>query len=89
MSTTHEAQSRGSEPGDRIVSGDGERWMQYRYNVDGTITKPRYHASREAAVREARRLADKEGVRLFELRKESGDDLWKMVPIPTHKHTLY
>ena len=61
-------------PGDRIVSRDGGRWMQYRYKVDGTITKPRHHASREAAMRQAARLAEQEGVRLFVWEKSANDD---------------
>ena len=48
-----------------FVSGDAGRWMQYRYKVDGTITGPRYHVFREAALRQAARLANHEGVRLF------------------------
>ena len=61
-------------PRDRIVSGDAGRWMQYRYKVDGTVTKPRQHVSREAATRQAARLAVQEGVRLFVLEKSANDD---------------
>lgn len=62
------------QPGDRVVSGDAGRWKQYRYKVDGTITRPQYHASREAALRQAARLANQEGVRLFVWEKSANDD---------------
>ena len=67
------------QPGDRVVSGDAGRWKQYRYKVDGTITKPRYHVSREAALRQAARLANQEGVRLFVWEKSANDDQYYRV----------
>ena len=66
--------------GDRIVIGDGDRWAQYRYRMDGSRTNPRYHASRKAAIRQARRLAAEAGVRAFVLEQSpEGAEFYRLV----------
>ena len=60
------------QPGDRIVLEHGGRWLQYRHSVGDTRTNPRYHGSREEAMRQAGRLAVEEGVAVF-LLEQTGE----------------
>ena len=63
-----------SHHGDRIVmQAAGGRWTQFRNVTDRSATSARFHDTRDAAIRQARWLARKQGVSVF-LLAPGGED---------------
>ncbi len=64
--------------GDRIVmQAAGGRWTQFRNVTDRSAASGRFHDTRDAAIRQARWLARKDGVSVF-LREPGGEGEYRL-----------